>query len=176
MTDMPDQPVQQPRGGAAAAGTTSAPGSAAPGARHRYVPRPAPGYDDVTAADRPPSGPVFGLTVVAALFLMVGGALALFEGLANIIRGTFFAVRPDYAFSMSATGWGILLLIIGGLGIAAGVALFSGAMWARLFGVAIAAFAILANFLFLPYYPVGATVVIAFCALVIWALLSPRNG
>lgn len=174
MTDIPDQPVQQPRGGAAAAGTTSAPGAGTPGAQRGYVPRPAPGYDDV-AVDREPSGAVLGLTFLAAVFMMLAGVLAIFEGIANFIRGTFFAVLPNYAFSMSATGWGILQTVLGAFVLGAGVALFSGKEWARVTGVVLASFVILANFLFLPYYPVWSIVVIALSSFVIWALLSPRN-
>ncbi len=52
----------------------------------------------------------------------------------------------------------------------AGVGLFSGAVWARTLGVIIAAVSILANFAWLPYYPIWAVVIIAFDFFVIWAL------
>jgi len=179
MTDMPDQPAQQPRAGAASAGATAAPGSsqgsAPAGAQRGYVPRPAPGYDDVAAVDREPSGAVIGLTILAAVFMMVSGVLSFFEGLANIIRGTFFVVLPNYTFNLSATGWGTLQIILGVLVFVAGAALFADKTWARITGVVLASFAILANFLWLPYYPVWAIVVIALSAFVIWALLTPRH-
>jgi hypothetical protein len=183
MSDMQDQPAQQPRGGAqaaggAAAGTTTAGGAAganAPAdAAHRYVPRPTPGYDDVRTSDEP-SGAVIGLTMLAACLMMVTGLLSFFEGLAAVIKGSFFVVLPNYAFSLSAVGWGWLHIIIGAFVFAAGIALFAGKLWARITGVALASISMIANFVFLPYYPVWAIVLIALNAFVIWALLSPRN-
>jgi len=181
MSDMNDQPGQQPRGATTAAGTAAGPANpasstAAPAdAARGYVPRPAPGYDDVSAADRGPSGAALGLTFVAAAFLMVSGVLGFFEGLAAVIRGSFFAVLPNYAFSLSATGWGWLHMIIGAFVFAAGAALLADRTWARITGVVIAAFSAIANFVFLPYYPVWAIVLIALDMFVIWALLSPRS-
>jgi hypothetical protein len=67
-----DQPAQQPLGGAAARGTTAAPPA---DATRGYVPRPAPGYDDVSAASDGPSGTALGLTILAAAFMMVSGVL-----------------------------------------------------------------------------------------------------
>lgn len=188
MTDMNDRPTQQPGGGTQAGGMTAgAPGAersdtgagqdtAAPADTARgYVPRPAPGYDDVAAARREPSGAAIGLTILAAAFMMVTGVLGFFEGLAAVIRGSFFVVLPNYAFSLSATGWGVVHIIISVLVFAAGVALLAGRTWARVVAVTLASFMIIANFVYLPYYPVWAVVVIALNALVIWALLTPRN-
>jgi hypothetical protein len=181
MSDMHDQPARPPGSGATASGTSAAPStsaaqsaSATADAARGYVPRPAPGYDDVTAANRAPSGAALGLTIMASAFMMVSGLLSFFEGLAAVIRGSFFAVLPNYAFSLSATGWGWLHIILGAFVFAAGVALFADRLWARVTGVILASFSLIANFVFLPYYPVWAIVVIALNAFVIWALLTPR--
>jgi hypothetical protein len=182
MTDMNDQPAQQPRSGAAAGRTTSAQETARPdtGATtdtaRGYVPRPAPGYDDVSAGYREPSGAAIGLTMLAAVFMMVTGVLGFFEGLAAVIRGSFFVTLPNYAFSLSATSWGVVHIILGALLFIAGAALLADQTWARMVGVALAAFMMIANFVYLPYYPVWAIVVIALNAFVIWALLTPRRA
>jgi hypothetical protein len=176
MSDMQDQPAQQPRGGAATGGTTAAAPSAGPAeGTRRYVPRPAPGYDDVSATDDGPSGAALGLTLLAAVFMMIAGVLGFFDGLAAIIRGSFFVVLPNYAYSLSATGWGWLHMILGALVFLTGAALFTDKLWARMTGVVLVAFSALANFVFLPYYPVWAIVIIALDIFVIWALLAPRN-
>jgi hypothetical protein len=185
MSDMNDQQAQQPRSGAPAGATAaSAPATPTAGGRQEagatdsargYVPRQAPGYDDYRAADEGPSGAALGLTILAAVFMMVTGAIGFFEGLAALIHGSFFVVLPHYAFSLSATGWGIINVILGALVFVAGLALFTDHLWARIVGVALAAFMIVANFVYLPYYPVWAIVVIALSAAVIWALLTPRN-
>ncbi|MCW2892618.1 MAG: hypothetical protein JWO75_2107 [Actinomycetia bacterium] len=187
MSDMNDQSAQQPRSGAAAGRTTAAaqdapapastgrPGNGATGDTARgYVPRPAPGYDDVQAGYAEPRGAVIGLTMLAAAFMMIAGVLGFFEGLAAVIRGSFFVTLPNYAFSLSATSWGVVHLVLGALLFIAGAALFADQTWARIVGVVLAAFMLVANFVYLPYYPVWAIVVIALDVFVIWALLSPR--
>ena len=182
MSDMNEQPAQQPRSGATAGRTTAAAQDAsrsdtgATGDTTRgYVPRPAPGYDDVNATYREPSGAAIGLTILAAVFMMVTGVLGFYEGLAAVIRGTFFVTLPNYAFSLSATSWGVVHLILGALLFIAGAALLADQTWARMVGVALAAFMMVANFVYLPYYPVWAIVLIALNAFVIWALLTPRH-
>jgi hypothetical protein len=171
MSDMNDQPAQQSRGGTARGTTAAAPGEATRG----YVPRPTPGYDDVSAADEGPGGAALGLTILAATLMMISGMFGFFEGLAAIIRGSFFVVLPNYAYSLSATGWGWLQLILGVLVFTAGAALLADRLWARITGVVLAAFQTIASFVFLPYYPVWGIVVIALSLFVIWALLTPRN-
>lgn len=54
--------------------------------------------------------------------------------------------------------------------VVAGFALFTGATWARVVGVGLAGLAMLANFLWIPYAPFWAIVLIAINAFVIWAL------
>jgi hypothetical protein len=181
MSDMNDQPAQQPRGGptaapqAASSQSGTGPPAAQAEARRGYVPQQASGYEDARARDEAPSGLALGFTIVAAAFMMVSGLLAFFEGLAALIRGSFFVVSPNYAFSLSATGWGIIHLILGVLVFAAGVALFTDKLWARITGVVLASFSAIANFVFLPYYPVWAIVMIAIDMFIIWALLYPRT-
>jgi hypothetical protein len=179
MSDMQDQPVREQAGGTAGPGTAAgtAPGSAAgaSGTRGSYVPRPAPGYDDVRQESQGPSGMALGLTLVAAVFMMIGGLFDFFEGLAALIRGQFFVVLPNYAFSVSVTGWGWLHLITGIVVFATGAALLTDHLWARIAGVVIASLSAVMNFVMLPYQPVWAVVVIALDIFIVWALLSPRR-
>ena len=174
MSDMDDQSAQQFRG-AGAGGTTAAgkQGAGQADAERGYVPRQAPGYDDVRHGE--PSGAAFGGTLLAAALMMISGVLGFFEGLAAIIKGTFFVVLPNYAFSLSAVAWGWWRLIIGVIVFGAGVALLADRTWARILAIVIASINIIANFVALPYYPIWAVVVIALSAFVIWALLSPRD-
>ena len=62
-------------------------------------------------------------------------------------------------------------VLVGLIGAATGAALLSGASWARIVGVVIAAVSVIANFLWLPYYPLWAVIIIAFDLFVIWALI-----
>jgi hypothetical protein len=175
MSDTQDQPAGR---GAAGPGTAAGtgPGSAAgaPGPRAGYVPRPAPGYDDVRS-EKEPSGLAIGMTLVAAAFMMIGGLFDFFEGLAALIRGQFFVVLPNYAFSISITGWGWVHLIMGVLVFATGAALLTDHLWARIAGVVIASLSAVMNFVLMPYYPLWAFIIIALDIFIVWALLTPRR-
>jgi hypothetical protein len=48
-------------------------------------------------------------------------------------------------------------------------------LWARVVGVVLAGLSMLANFMWLPYAPVWAIVLIAVDAFIIWALCAPRT-
>ena len=50
--------------------------------------------------------------------------------------------------------------------------MLSGQTWARVIGITLAALSALANFAFIPYYPIWALVVIALDVFVIWALAA----
>ena len=57
----------------------------------------------------------------------------------------------------------------------AGFFLFSGAGWARAVGIVLAVLSAIANFFFLPYYPIWSLVIIALDVFVIWALATVRR-
>jgi hypothetical protein len=57
----------------------------------------------------------------------------------------------------------------------AGVCLLADMTWARVTGVALASVSAIANFLYIPYFPVWSIIVIALDVFVIWALLMPRR-
>ena len=52
----------------------------------------------------------------------------------------------------------------------AGISVYSGQAWARTVGVVLAILSAVANFFFIPYYPVWSVLIIALCIAVIWAL------
>lgn len=56
--------------------------------------------------------------------------------------------------------------------LAAGLALFTRATWARVVGVVMASFAMLVGFAWLPWYPLWALLFIVVSASVIWALTA----
>ncbi|KPC62766.1 DUF7144 family membrane protein [Streptomyces chattanoogensis] len=113
-----------------------------------------------------------GWTVFAAVLMIFGGIMAIFEGASAIAKDTVFINTPHYVYSFNLTGWGILHLILGILVALAGVALFTGAVWARILGVTLAGLSMIANFIWLPHFPLWAIVVIAIDAFVIWALCT----
>ncbi|MFI6445931.1 hypothetical protein [Kitasatospora sp. NPDC050543] len=104
--------------------------------------------------------------------MIVGGALAIFEGISAIAKDDLFVRTANYAFRFSLTGWGWVHLILGIVVVLAGFALFTGAVWARAVGVVLAGLSLIANFLWLPYYPFWAVVLIAVNIFIIWALCA----
>ncbi|GAA4132126.1 hypothetical protein GCM10022285_22250 [Streptomyces tunisiensis] len=113
---------------------------------------------------------------MAAAFLMVfGGVMAVFEGIAAIARDDVFVTTPNFTYSFSLTGWGWVHLILGALVVAAGLALFKGATWARAVGVGLAGLSMIAHFVWLPYQPVWSIVLIVIDGFIIWALCAPRR-
>lgn len=110
--------------------------------------------------------------VLASALMIFAGLLTIFVGITGIIRGAFFGVVPAYTFAFGAFGRGVTDLIIGAVVLAAGVCLLLGMMWARVVGVALAVIMGVANFLFLPYYPLGSIVLIALSIFIIWALTT----
>lgn len=120
-------------------------------------------------------GAVAGWTVAAAILLFFGGIMAIMEGIAAISRDTVFVTTADYTFSWSLRGWGWTHLILGIVVALTGLALFTGARWARAVGVVIAGLSMLANFLWLPYAPVWSIALIVMDAFIIWALCAPRE-
>ena len=113
-----------------------------------------------------------GIAATAAMFLMLAGLFQFLQGLAALIKGDFFVVGANYTYSFDTTAWGWIHLILGIIGVAVGFGLLAGATWARVLGIVIAIVGAVANFLWLPYQPVWAIIVIVFYGAVIWALTT----
>jgi hypothetical protein len=101
--------------------------------------------------------------------IMIGVFHAV-QGLVALINDDFFVVAKDYVFTFDLTGWGWAHLVLGVVVALAGFFLFQGAVWARTVAVIAASVSIVANFLWMPYYPVWSMTVIAFDVFVIWAV------
>jgi hypothetical protein len=107
--------------------------------------------------------------LLVGLFHAVAGVVAL-------VDDQFYVVAENYTFELDVTGWGWIHLIAGIVVALGGVAVFSGATWARILGIALACVSALANFFFLPYYPFWSVVMIALAVWVIWALSRPLEA
>jgi hypothetical protein len=119
------------------------------------------------------SGFAAGVSVFGATMLLIAGVAHFVEGLVVLVNGPEFLVTtPNYIFAFNATAWGWFHLVVGVVAAASGAFIFTGNLVARSAGVAIAAVSALANFLWLPHYPLWAMVIIALDVLVIWALTT----
>lgn len=115
---------------------------------------------------------VTGLAVFAGALMIVIGIFHAIAGLVALFRNEVYVVGVDYTFSFDLTTWGWIHLLAGVLVLAAGCAVLAGQLWGRVVGIALAVLSMIANFLFVPYYPVWALLIIALDVFVIWALCS----
>jgi len=107
----------------------------------------------------------------AALMMIMMGTFTAIFGLVALFNDTYYTVGPQGLLVFDITQWGWVHLILGVLAVAAGIALFSGAMWARVVAVGLAMINAIAQLAFMSAYPVWAMIVIALDVLVIWALI-----
>jgi hypothetical protein len=120
----------------------------------------------------PTSGWAVGFTVFAAIMMLMVGAWQALTGLIAIFENEFYVPTRNYIFQFDATSWGWIHLVLGLIVAFAGFGLLSGQTWARLVGITLAALSATANFLFIPYYPFWAILIIAVDIFVIWALAA----
>src|ERR1700712_865043 len=110
-----------------------------------------------------------GLTALAGMLLLLAGAFGFFQGLAAVVKGDFFVATAHNTYSLNVSVWGWIHLVIGIVAIATGFALLAGRTWARIVGIILAFFSAASNFMFIPYYPIWAILIIALDVAVIWA-------
>jgi len=118
-----------------------------------------------------PSAWAVGGTALGASLLIMVGLFQGFEGLAAIVNDDFFLRTEAYAFALDLTAWGWIHLVFGVILVVTGFLLLTGSPVASGIAVGLAGLSALSNFLFLPYYPVWAVLVIALDVFVIWAIL-----
>jgi hypothetical protein len=116
------------------------------------------------------AGWVVGLSMFAGIMMMLTGLFNAMEGIVALARNEIYAVTPRYIFTFDLTTWGWIQIILGVVVLAAGVGVITGQLWGRVVGITIAALTMLANFAFIPYYPIWSLTIIALNVFVIWAL------
>jgi hypothetical protein len=123
----------------------------------------------VTTPDQP-SGWAIGGTIFAGSMLLLIGAFHIIEGLVAVIDDNFFVVGAHYTYNLDTSGWGWIHIIIGVIVLLVGLAILAGQRWALVVGIILAILSAVANFFFIPYYPVWSIVLIAIDVFVVWAL------
>jgi hypothetical protein len=118
------------------------------------------------------SGWAVGGAVFAAVLMMVAGVFQVIAGITAIVKDQFFAKTPNYILTFDVSGWGWIHLAFGALLVVAGFFVLRGDVWARAVAIGLVALSAIANFLFLPYYPFWALLIIGIDVFVIWALAT----
>jgi hypothetical protein len=126
-------------------------------------------------ASRPPARETTGWVgwiAFAAVLMVLIGVLHAIQGFVALFKDSYYIVtKQGFLATIDYTAWGWTHLILGTLVALAGVALFSGRMWARVAGVVLALISILTNFAFMPAYPLWAISLIIVDIFVIYAIV-----
>jgi hypothetical protein len=119
--------------------------------------------------------PAAGVVFAGSTMILVG-IFQIFQGLAGLLNDSFFVVSNDYAYKFDLTAWSWIHLVVGTIVTLAGFYVFTGTLWARLIGIALAILSVVTNFLWIPYYPFWSLLIIAIAIVSIWGLSTqPRN-
>jgi hypothetical protein len=118
------------------------------------------------------SGWAVGFVLFAAIMMIMVGVFDALQGLIGIFQNEFYVATRNYLFKLDATTWGWIHLILGVLIAFAGWGLLSGRTWARVVGITLAVISAITNFLWIPYYPFWAILIITLDVFVIWALAA----
>ena len=122
--------------------------------------------------EKPTSGLAVGFTVFAGVMMIMAGGFQAITGLVASCENEFYVSTRTYILQFDVTTWGWIHLLVGLLILFAGFAVLSGQTWGRVIGIILAGVSALANFAFIPYYPVWSLVIIALDVFVIWALAA----
>ncbi len=111
---------------------------------------------------------VFGAMMMILLgsFQAIAGLVALFD------EGYYLVVNDELLVSVNYDTWGWTHLVIGLVALAAGLGLMTGAMWARVAGVAVAMISAIVNLAFIAAFPLWALMMITLDVIIIYAITA----
>ncbi|GAA2024093.1 hypothetical protein GCM10009839_22340 [Catenulispora yoronensis] len=109
-------------------------------------------------------------TLMAGILMIVLGILAVLQGISAIDGDEVYGPVADYSFRWSQSSWGWIHLVVGVLVLISGFLVFTGSALARMIGIVLASFSVIANFLSLPFHPVWSIALIGIGMFAVWAL------
>jgi hypothetical protein len=113
-----------------------------------------------------------GWIVFAGVMMIIAGSLNAFYGVVAAVNDDWVGWTNRQNAFLDVSQWGWAHIIVGLIMLLSGIGLFSGNILARTVAVIIASISLVANFFFIPVYPLWALTVITIDALVIWALTA----
>lgn len=111
----------------------------------------------------------------AGVLMLCGGILAVLQGIAAINDDDVYGRVGNYVYELDLTGWGWIHVILGALVAVTGWGVLKGMSWARFTGIFLVSLSLISQFLFLPYAPVWAVVMMAIDVFVIWSLAARQQ-
>jgi hypothetical protein len=133
---------------------------------------PSTSTDQVARVQRAESTGWVGFIAFAGMILILVGVMQAFQGLVAVVNDNWVVFGNQANLLLDLTAWGWIHIGIGAVLILAGIGVLFGNIVARIAGIVVAGISMLANFAFLPAYPVWSLVIIALDALVIYALIA----
>ena len=113
-----------------------------------------------------------GWIAFAGVIMIISGGLNALYGLIGVVNDEWVVWTNRSSLYLDISQWGWVHLVVGLVMLLAGIGVFSGNILARTVGVIVASVSLIANFFFIPAYPLWALIVIAIDLLVIWALTA----
>ncbi len=113
-----------------------------------------------------------GVATFAGVVLATVAVFEILQGIAAIANDRVFVKGAQYSYEFDVATWGWIHLLLGLIGLVIGIAILTEHTLGYLGGIAVAFFGAVANFAFLPHYPVWSILVISLDVLVIWALCT----
>jgi hypothetical protein len=111
-----------------------------------------------------------GIGIFAGAALLTVGIFQFLEGVSAAAKDNVFVSTRNYVFEFDLTTWGWVHIVLGIVIAVVGGAILVGQRWALVGGIVLAVVSALMNFVWLPYYPAWAILIIALDVAVIWAL------
>ena len=112
-------------------------------------------------------------------WIAFAGVMMIVSGGLNALYGLIAAVNDDWvvwtnrgSLLLDISQWGWIHMVVGLALLLSGIGVFSGNVLARTVGVIAAAISLIANFVFIPAYPLWSLVIVTIDVLVIWALTA----
>jgi hypothetical protein len=123
-------------------------------------------------AARAPARPTgwVGWIIFAGVTMIVLGAFSIIEGLVAVFQTSYYLVNANLLVHESYHTWGWVHFGIGCAIVLVGFGVMTGAMVARVLGIAVAVISAIVNLAFIAAFPVWAVIIIALDVLVIYAL------
>jgi hypothetical protein len=137
---------------------------------------PPAGRPSATRATADPDAETAGRLVFASVVLVLGGIINAAYGAVAILNDQWIVWSNRGAVFFDLTTWGWLLFGAGALAFIAGLGLLVGSPGARALGVVMASLSLVANFFFVPAFPIWAVTVMVLDVLVIWAITTQPEG
>jgi hypothetical protein len=113
-----------------------------------------------------------GWIAFASIFMVLAGFFQGIYGLAAIFRNSVIVAGFNSTWLVNLTTRGWVHFILGVVLVLTGFGLMSGGIVSRTLAVILVGLSAIANFLFIPVYPVWSIVVLVLDALVIYAIIA----